>query len=62
MKYYVFLGVLCLFVLGIGFVFLNAWVFNENIKSVLVSIVITGIVELVTIITGALKKALKIDI
>lgn len=61
-KYYIILGILFLVVLGVAFVILNVWVFNENAKSILGSVTIACILELIAIVTGVLKKILKIDI
>lgn len=62
LKYYVILAVFFLIVLVIAFVVLKVWVLNESKKSVLGSVTIAGIVELIAILTGFLKKALKMDI
>ena len=61
-KYYVLLGILFLIILGIAFVVLNVWIFNESTKSVIGSVIIAVILELIAILTGVLKNILKIDI
>ncbi|MBD5143707.1 MAG: hypothetical protein HDT22_08910 [Ruminococcus sp.] len=61
-KYYTFLGILFLIILAISYFVLSKFIFDEDSKSIIGSMAFALIIELITIVTGILKKILNIDI